>query len=374
MSREQTVYDLVIVGAGPVACAVAERAANVKGWRSLIIEKRNHIAGNCYDSLHHNGVMIHNYGPHFFRTNSDALIDYLSQFTEWIPGDYEVRTEVNGQLLPFPINLDTLEQFFGVEGLTAESAQQLLDEKREVYQEPANSEEFVLNRVGREMYEAFYLEYTKKMWNKHPSELDASVCGRIPVKMDRDPFYVTHKYRQLPKDGYTAMFSNMIDHPLIDLQLETDYFDVQDTMDPKVATIYTGPIDRYFDYRYGKLEWRSLEFFFEAHEQEYLQPCAVINYPDERPFTRSVEIKHITKQSHPHTVVCSEIPRAKGDPYYPIPDQANRSLYLQYKALADQEAKVHFCGRLAEYTYINTDEAIERGLSLFDSLAQSQKS
>lgn len=374
MSPNRSDYDLVIVGAGPVGCALAERAASQRGWRVLIVEKRSHIAGNCYDSLHENGVMIHNYGPHFFRTNSKELIKYLSQFTEWVEGDYQVRTEVNGQLYPFPINLNTLEKFFGVEGLDADSAQALLDSKRQTFKEPANSEEFVLSRVGREMYEAFYLEYTKKMWDKHPSELDASVCGRIPIKMDRDPYYVTHTYRQLPKAGYTAMFAKMVDHPLIEIALDTDYFDVAESLNARIATVYTGPIDTYFKHCYGKLEWRSLEFFFEAHEQEFVQPCAVINYPDERPFTRSVEIKHITKQKHKHTVVCSEIPRAKGDPYYPIPDQRNRALYLKYKQLADNETGVYFKGRLAEYTYINTDEAIEKGLEFFQTLSKSHKS
>ncbi len=373
MSAERSDYDLVIVGAGPVGCAVAERAANTRNWKCLIVEKRDHIAGNCFDSLDDSGVLIHNYGPHFFRTNDEGLIHYLSQFTDWIEGDYQVRTLVNDELYPFPINLDTLEKFFGVENLNPESAQELLNSKRVDISNPQNSEEFVLSRIGREMYEAFYLEYTKKMWDKHPSELDASVCGRIPIKLNRDPYYVTHKFRQLPKEGYTAMFTKMIDHPLIDLRLDTDYFDKLEELKPTIATVYTGPIDRYFDYKYGKLEWRSLEFFFETHEKEWVQPCAVINYPDQRAFTRSVEIKHITKQEHSKTVVCSEIPRSQGDPYYPIPNQSNRELYLKYKALAKGEFNVYFRGRLAEYTYINTDEAIQKGLDLFKKLSERHK-
>ncbi|MFY0644171.1 MAG: UDP-galactopyranose mutase [Bacteroidia bacterium] len=362
-------YDLIIVGAGPVGCVVAERAATLYNWRSLIIDKRSHIAGNCYDSTRKSGLMVHNYGPHYFRTNSSEIIDYLSEFTSWIEGDYIVKSKIGDELFPFPINLETLEQFFGLSNLNSESAQELLDSKREEILEPINSEEFVLSRVGKELYEAFYLGYTQKMWDKHPSELDPSVCGRIPIKLNRDPFYVEHKYKKLPEKGYTEMFRRMTDHPLIDFKLGTDYFDIKDDLKASKATIYTGPIDRYFDFIYGKLEWRSLDFQFEELNQEFAQECVQVNYPGDEAFTRKVEIKHITKQKHNKTVVCTEFPKSQGEPYYPVPNKENQERYRKYKELSTFEKDTFFVGRLAEYTYINTDEAIAKGLKAVSKLA-----
>ena len=360
-------YDLIIVGAGPVGSVIAERAASMHGYSSLVLDKRNHIAGNCYDSEFSNGVKIHNYGPHYFRTNDQEVVDYLSQFTEWINGNYIVKSEINGKLFPFPINLDTLEMFFGLSDLDKDSASALLNKLKIEFNEPKNSEEFVLSRVGKELYEAFYLNYTKKQWAMHPSELAVSVCGRIPVKLNRDPYYVEAKFKQMPKDGYTAMFEKMLNHPSIQLSLNTDYFEIKSQLRYNVATIYTGPIDRFFNFQYGKLDWRSLEFKFEEIDKEFEQDCVQINYPNNHEYTRSVEIKHVTKQKHNKTVVCKEFPNHSGDPFYPIPDQVNRDMYLKYKQLADSEllkSRTHFVGRLAEYTYINTDEAIRKALDI----------
>ena len=356
------------MGAGPVGAVIAERAASLRSWRSLIVEKRNHIAGNCYDSYHKSGVMIHDYGPHYFRTDDDEVVDYLSNFTEWIEGDYRVHSSVNNELYPFPINLDTLEKFFKMEGLDETSGKELLDKLKEQIPDPKNSEEFVLSRVGKELYEAFYLNYTIKQWEKHPSQLDPSVCGRIPVKLNRDPYYTNQKFRIFPKDGFTAMFNRMLDNPLIDIKLDTDYFDLRDQIKPTLATVYTGPIDRYFDFSEGKLEWRSLEFVFETHPEDFNQSSVQINYPNEHAYTRTVEIKHVTKQEHPNTVVCKEYPKNEGDPYYPVPNLENRERYLKYRSLAEGEENVHFVGRLAEYTYINTDQAIRKALDLFQRL------
>lgn len=365
MSMES--YDLIIVGAGPVGIVVAEQAAR-KGLSSLIIEKRDHIAGNCYDSFHPNGTHIHNYGPHYFRTDDQEVFDYLSQFTEWIDGNYIVKSEVEGELYSFPINLDTLEKFFEVPELTAETAKELLAREQIQFEQISNSEEFVLSKVGRRLYEAFYLGYTLKQWNKHPSELDPSVCGRIPVKFDRDPYYTVAKHRKMPKDGYTAMFQRMLKNPLIQLRLNTDYFSVVDDLEAKRATVYTGPIDRYFEFCYGKLEWRSLRFEFEGYDQAFKQECAQINYPNDHAYTRSIEIKHVTQQEHPSTVICKEFPQQKGDPYYPVPNERNRQQYLKYKALSEEIEEVYFVGRLAEYTYINSDQAVRKGLDLVKAL------
>lgn len=363
-----TNYDILIVGAGPVGCVIAERCATQLGWKVLLIDKRSHVAGNCYDRKHESGVMIHQYGPHYFRTNQKSLYDYLSQFTEWIPGNYIVTSNTRNEFFPFPINLDTLTQFFKTAPLDEETAKKLLEEKREKIEQPKNSEEFVLSRVGREMYEAFYLGYTLKQWDMHPRDLSPSVCGRIPVRFNHDNRYVDHQYQVTPKNGFTEMFQKMIDHPLIEIRLDTDYQSIQEKTH---VVVYTGPVDEYFNFRLGKLAWRSLEFDFQVKDQEYVQPNVQINYPNEHDYTRTVEIKHVTKQEHPQTVISYEYPRAEGDPYYPIPTSENQELYLKYKELADRETEknhVYFCGRLAEYKYFNTDEVIENAFRTFEVL------
>lgn len=365
-------FDLVIVGAGPVGCVVAERAASQLGWNCLIVEKRNHIAGNCYDRVHESGVLIHQYGPHYFRTNDRNLLEYLSQFTDWIPGDYFVKSLSQGRLFPFPLNLKTLEEFFG-RTFTPAEAQAFLEEKREKIDNPSNSEEFVLSRVGRELYEAFYLGYTVKQWDLHPRQLDASVCGRIPVRLNRDERYVDHQFQVTPKHGFTAMFSKMIHHPRIKVMLQTDFRDIRNWVKPRRHTVYCGPIDEYFDRKLGALPWRSLNFEFKHYEQEFMQPCVQINYPNDFAYTRSVEIKRVTRQLHPHTVISYEYPTSEGDPYYPVPNSANRRLFQSYWSLAEAEerrSRTLFAGRLAQYKYINMDEAITEALRLFDSIGE----
>jgi UDP-galactopyranose mutase len=361
-------HDILIVGAGPVGSVLAERCASQLGWNVLLIDKRNHVAGNCYDRKHESGVLIHQYGPHYFRTNHKELVDYLSQFTEWVEGNYFVTSHSRGEYFPFPINLLTLAQFFKKEKLTPEEGQALLEEVREPIENPQNSEEFVLSRVGRDMYEAFYLNYTLKQWDMHPRDLATSVCGRIPVRFNQDCRYVDHQYQLTPKEGFTALFDKMTDHPLIERRLNTNF---QELAEKAPIVIYTGPIDEYFGFCYGKLAWRSLEFEFKEYPQEFVQPNVQINYPNEHGYTRTVEIKHVTRQQHPHTVISYEYPKAEGDPYYPIPTDENHQLYEKYRLLAEKETaekNVYFCGRLAEYKYFNTDEVIENALRTFDLL------
>ncbi|MEI8279731.1 MAG: UDP-galactopyranose mutase [Bacteroidota bacterium] len=374
MSEQNQKYDLVIAGAGPVGCVIAERAARLLGWKVLIVDRRKHIAGNCYDTHHESGVLIHKYGPHYFRTNKPELLHYLSYFTEWIEGNYIVKSAIDGELYPFPINLLTLRQFFKQPDLTAEQASVLLESKREHIGHPKNSEEFVLSRVGRELYEAFYLGYTMKQWGIHPRDLAPSVCGRIPIRLNEDERYVDHGFQVTPAKGFTAMFANMIKHPNIEVMLETDFNDIKNSVRPKRALVYTGSIDEYFDHKLGKLPWRSLEFVFKEEDKEFVQPCVQINHPtDEQDYTRSVEIKHVTGQQHPHTVVSYEYSRTEGDPYYPVPMEANAKLYEQYKVLAEEETRknhVFFCGRLAEYKYYNVDEVIERAFHTFNTIRE----
>jgi UDP-galactopyranose mutase len=363
-------YDILIAGAGPVGCTIAERLAQ-KDLKVLIVEKRNHIGGNCYDCYHNTGVLIHRYGPHYFRTNNKVLIDYLSQFTEWLPGNYIVKSYVLGQLFPFPINLTTLEKFYH-RSFTTEEAEKYLDMLKVPNPEPANSEEFVLSRIGHELYMAFYYGYTLKQWGKSPRELAPSVCGRIPIRYNRDPRYVDHKYQVIPANGYTKMFEKMVNHKNIKILLQTDFMEIRGHIRPKIATVYTGPIDAYFDYVFGKLPWRSLDFDFRTYSRcRYKQSCVQINYPNDYDYTRTVEIKHITQQRHEDTIVAYEYPKSQGDPYYPVPAKENDSLFLKYNKLAEkehQESRVYFAGRLAEYKYINMDEAFEKGLLIAEKI------
>ena len=355
--------DLLIVGAGPAGCIIAERAAN-EGRSVLLIDRRPHLAGNCHDSHHASGVLIHRYGPHYFRTNSESLVRYLSAFTEWIPAAYEVRASVGGDLYHFPINLTTLERFFGRE-LDAESAEHLLASERIPCESPANSEEYVLSRVGRRLFDAFYRGYTRKQWGRDASQLAPSVCGRIPVRLNRDCRYVDAAFQQMPAEGFTELFRRMTANRRIQIELGADYRDLRDV--DRRATVWTGPIDEYFGHRFGPLPYRSLAFDFQAHDREYVQPCVQVNYPDESvPFTRAVEIKHVTGQRHEKTVVSVEYPRSSGEPYYPVPDPSSAALYAKYKALADATPSTFFVGRLAEYRYYNTDEVMLRALAAWE--------
>lgn len=364
-------HDLLVVGAGPSGCVVAERAAELLGLEVLVIDRRKHLAGNCFDRPHPNGVVIHEYGPHYFRTGNASLVAYLTRFTDWIAADYRVVCEWRGEHYPFPINLTTLERFFGRK-LTPASGAALLRAKASPIAAPANSEEYVLSRVGRELYEAFYLDYTTKQWGRHPRELDPSVCGRIPVRLDRDHRYTDAPFQKMPARGYTEMFRRMLDHPRIQVKLGTDFDDLRRSLPPpRRATVYCGPLDEYFDHRFGRLPWRSLHFEHVARDVELSQPCVQINFPDRRPYTRTVEIKHVTGQRHPATVVTFEHPRAGGEPYYPVPGPESRALYERYSELAqreEREHKVFFTGRMATYRYMNSDEAMLLALETFERL------
>ena len=365
--------DLLVCGAGPAGSVIAERAASVLGWRVLVVDRRCHLAGNCYDGRHANGVLIHRYGPHYFRTNDESLLRYLSRFTGWLPATYEVKAVVQGRLLPFPINLTTLEAFFS-RPLDATAAGRLLSELRHPISRPRNSEELVLSRVGQELYEAFYLNYTRKQWGMHPRELEPDVCGRIPVRLNRDGRYVDHRYQVMPDRGFTALFARMLRHRKIRVLLDCDFREVRGLIRPRHATVYTGPIDEYFEAKLGPLPYRSLRFDFVAHPVPFRQPCVQINYPNETPWTRSVEIKHVTGQRHPETVISYETPQAHGEPYYPVPTAQNAARYREYRLLAKEEMRrrrVFFCGRLAQYRYFNTDEVVLEALQCFKQIRRA---
>lgn len=356
-------FDYLIVGAGFAGAVIAERLANGSGKKVLICDKRPHIAGNAYDHYNDDGILIHKYGPHIFHTNAKDVFEYLSRFTEWREYEHRVLASVDGMVVPIPINLDTINRLYGL-NLDSHSIQEFFDKVREPRENIRTSEDVVVSAVGRELYEKFFRGYTRKQWGVDPSELDASVTARVPTRTNRDDRYFTDTYQAMPKYGYTRMFERMLDNPNIKILLNCDYREIENEI-PYREMVYTGPVDSYFDYRYGELPYRSLEFRHETHDGEVFQPAPVINYPNEQPYTRVTEFKYLTGQNHPKTSVVYEYPQAEGDPYYPIPMPENAALYAKYKALADAAEDVHFVGRLATYKYYNMDQVVAQALTTY---------
>lgn len=359
-------FDYLIVGAGFAGSVLAERLACGSGKKVLMIDRRSHIAGNAFDHYDDHGLLVHKYGPHIFHTNSREVFSYLSRFTEWRSYEHRVRASVDGQLLPIPINLDTINGLYGL-NLTTFELEKFFATVAEAKSKVITSEDVVVSKVGRELYEKFFRNYTRKQWGLDPSELDSSVTSRVPIRLNRDDRYFTDTYQSMPLNGYTRMFENMLDHPKIKIMLNTDYQDIEDLI-PYREMIYTGPIDEFFDNCYGKLPYRSLQFKFETVEKELLQPVAVINYPNEHAFTRVTEFKHLTGQKHLKTSLVYEYPCSEGDPYYPIPRPENSELYRKYRALAEATPGVHFAGRLATYRYYNMDQVTAQALTLYSRI------
>jgi UDP-galactopyranose mutase len=360
--------DFLIVGAGFSGAVLAERLASA-GKTSLVIDRRAHIGGNAFDSYDEAGVLVHRYGPHYFRTNSDRVRQYLSRFTDWHAVDYKVLSWTDGAFWPFPINLNTFEQLIGRPS-TSEEMEAQLAQWRVPIAHPQNSEEFILAQVGPILYEKFYQNYTRKQWRRDPRELDASVCRRVPIRTSRDDRYLDEAFQALPRDGYTQMFARMLDHPNIRVQLNTNFHDMRKRLSCR-HVIYSGPIDEYFDCVFGSLPYRSLRFEHETLAQEFFQPAVQVNYPNDFDFTRIVEIKHATGQNIPVTSIVREYPQDYGpgrEPYYPIPTPASRALYGRYAALAAREANTTFIGRLGTYRYYNMDQCVGLALAEFDRL------
>jgi UDP-galactopyranose mutase len=365
-----TTFDYFIVGAGFAGSVLAERLASQLGKKVLICDKRNHIGGNAYDEYDAAGLLVHKYGPHIFHTNSADVFNYLSKFTEWREYQHRVLASVDGQLLPIPINLDTINKFYGL-NLTSREVDEFLASIAEKRDPVRTSEDVVVNRVGQELYAKFFRNYTRKQWGLDPSELEAQVTARIPVRTNRDDRYFTDQFQSMPRRGFTHMFQNMLDHPNIKVLLNCDYREVQEafTFD---QMIYTGPVDAFFDYRFGKLPYRSLEFKHVTHDREQFQTAPVVNYPNDYAFTRITEFKYLTGQEHRQTSIVYEFPQAEGDPYYPVPQPANAKIYSQYRQLADATPGVQFVGRLATYKYYNMDQVVAQALTVFKNIAAAK--
>jgi UDP-galactopyranose mutase len=363
-------FDYLIVGAGFAGSVLAERLATQAGKKILIIDTRSHIAGNAYDHYNDDGILVHKYGPHIFHTNSREVFEYLSQFTDWRTYEHHVLASVDGQQVPIPINLDTINTLYGLK-LTSFELEEFFKSVAEPKEYIRTSEDVVVSKVGRELYEKFFRNYTRKQWDIDPSELDKSVTARVPTRTNRDGRYFTDTYQAMPLHGYTRMFEKILSHPNIKIMLNTDYREIVEVI-PYREMIYTGPVDLFFDYRYGKLPYRSLEFKHETLNKPLHQPVAVVNYPNQQLYTRVTEFKYLTGQEHPKTSVVYEYPRAEGDPYYPVPRPENAELYKKYKDLADATPGVHFVGRLATYKYYNMDQVVAQALTVYNKLRETE--
>ena len=364
-------YDYLIVGAGFAGAVLAERLASQLDKRCLVIDRRPHVAGNAYDFHDRVGVLVHQYGPHYFRTNSERVRDYLGQFTEWLPANYRVLSWTDGQYWPFPINLNTFEQLIGRASSSGEMAA-TLEQWRVPIERPANSEEAIVSQVGHALYEKFFKNYTRKQWRRDPRDLDPGVCGRVPIRTNRDDRYVSDRFQEMPRAGYSAMFARMLAHPNIEVRLRTDYREARAQVSYG-HLIYTGPIDEYFDHCHGPLPYRSLRFEPETLETEFFQPAVQVNYPNDHEFTRIVEIKHVTGQTVPATTVVREYPQDYGlgrEAYYPLPAPDARALYRKYEEMIPAETGVTFVGRMATYRYYNMDQVVGMALATFDRIAR----
>jgi len=358
-------YQYVVVGAGITGLTIAERIANDLNEKVLVIEKRNHIGGNCYDTYDDNGLLIHPYGPHIFHTQHQKAFDYLSAFTKWRRYQHRVLTYVDGNLLPMPICARTINMLYNL-NLSTEEVQDFLERVADTGREIKSSEDVVISKAGELIYDKFFKHYTKKQWDMYPSELDPSVISRIPVRYNTDERYFADKYQGMPAAGYTRMFENMTASENIHIMLGADYRDVIDDIEFG-RMVYTGPVDMYYDYEFGALKYRSVDVVFETHDVEEYQSAAVVNYPNDYDFTRITEYKKMTGQKAGKTVVSLEYPTWEGEPFYPVPIAQQKELYQQYKQKADAEEKTLFAGRLAEYKYYNMDAAVLAALELFEN-------
>jgi len=363
--------DILIIGAGISGSVLAERYASI-GKKVLIIEKRNHIAGNCFDYIDENGILVSKYGAHLFHTNEEDVWKYVNQFSDWYPWQHKVIARVEDKTVPIPVNITTVNELFGTTISNEEEMKNWLEEHRSPIAHPSNGEEAVLSRVGPVLYEKMFKHYTKKQWDKYPAELDASVLERIPVRTNYDDRYFSDNYQALPKGGYTQLFDKILNHPNIEVLLETDYFDVKDEYKNYEKLFYTGPVDRFFEFKHSlleKLEYRSINFVSETIETDFFQENSVVNYPGtEVDFTRIIEYKHFGNQKSEKTTVVKEFTVDEGEPYYPVPNPRNQEIYARYKEEADKLIDVHFVGRLANYKYFNMDQAFKNALDLFAKL------
>lgn len=359
---------IVIVGAGLSGATLARKFAE-DGKQIVVFEKRDHIGGNTYDYRNEDGIMIAKYGAHIFHTSDQEVWDFVNRFTEWIPYEHRVLSRVGDKLVPVPVNIDTVNELFGTQIRSPREMETWLFLNTTNIKKPRNSEESALARVGGQLYELMFKNYTKKQWDMEPRELEPEVMARIPVRTDHNDRYFSDTYEGIPKEGYTEMVKKMLDHENIQVVCGIDYFGMQPVITPPGLTIFTGKIDQYFGDKHGKLEYRSLRFEHETLDIDSFQPAAVVNYPEEQyPFTRIIEHKKFYNQKSLKTSITREYSIAGGEPYYPIPNKRNRDIFNKYQKEARRAKKVVFAGRLANYKYFNMDQAIKNALEIYEEV------
>ncbi len=361
-------FDIAIVGAGFSGLTLAERFSSL-GRKVIVVENRDHIGGNAHDYYDGNGIVIHKYGAHIFHTNDKQVYDYLSNFTEWREYIHKTAAYVDGKLVPFPINRKTLEILYGKDALK-DGVEAFINSVRENIPQPKNAEENIVSRMGWDIYEKFFRGYTEKQWGRSPAELSPMVTNRIPIRYDDDDRYFSDKYQVMPKNGYDSMFWNMVRKGDFPVLLNTDWHEFENELDYR-RLIYTGPIDRFFNYKFGKLPYRSIDFKFTLHKKEHFQPVASVKFSRDFKFTRRIEFKYITGQKHHYTITSEEFPKSDGDPFYPIPAEDAQDLYRKYRQEADRLKDVRFVGRLASYRYYNMDQCVAAALTEFRNLVDS---
>lgn len=364
-------YDIIIVGAGISGATLAERYASQKNKKVLVLEKRDHVGGNCYDYYDKDGILVSKYGAHLFHTNYPDVWEYVNRFSDWAPYRHRVLSFVDGILVPVPVNITTVNKLFNLDIKNKEEMKRWLRKQIIPIKHPQNSEESALSRVGPLLYEKIFRQYTKKQWDAEPKNLDASVLDRIPVRTNFDDSYFSDVYQAQPKEGFTKLFESMLNHPNITVKTNADFLSIQDKIKNYEKLFFTGPIDSFFGYKFAeKLQYRSLRFRFETYDREFYQQNSVINYPNDHAYTRIVEYKYITGQKHPKTTISKEFPTWTGEPYYPVPSKRNRDLYEVYRREAEKLERdgIYFVGRLANYKYFNMDQAFKNSLDLFHRL------
>ena len=370
----------LIVGAGFFGAVIAERLANVLGRQVTVIDRRNHIGGNCYSARHpETGIEYHVYGTHIFHTSNPVVWKYINRFTEFNGYYHQVLSTYKDRVYQMPINLETINSFYGlnlkpyeVEGFLAKEIE------KEGIEDPGNFEEKAISLIGRPLYEAFIKGYTLKQWQKHPRDLPAAILTRLPFRTSYNESYFHDKWQGIPEGGFTALFEKMLAHEKISVHLDTDFFAIRDKIPQDTCIIYSGPIDRFFDYKFGRLEWRTLDFVQEVVNVPDYQGTSVMNYAEESvPFTRIHEPRHLHPErgyAEDKTLIIREYSRIDDgtEPYYPINDEKNQELLGKYHAEAAKVPNVFFSGRLGEYKYLDMHQTIENALTLFETRLRLQ--
>ncbi len=367
-------YKNVVIGAGLSGAVIAERLANIGGEDILIIEKRNHIGGNCFDYFDENGIFIHKYGPHIFHTEMDNVWNYLNNFTKFNNYEFKPQVVVEGKAVTLPFNLNTLHQVFEKE--KADLLEKKLTDKygyngKVSILDLKNEKDEDLKNLSKFVYKNVFEGYTVKQWGLKPEDIDPTVTARVPVIISHDDRYFQDKYQGIPTEGYTKMIENILNHPNIEIRLNTDFFDIKDEVNFE-RLFFTGSVDEFFNYKYGELPYRSLYFDIQEKEDEYFQATAMVNYPNDYEFTRITEHKHFLGIQTNKTVVSYEYPQSfelsKNERYYPISNPKNQAIYENYLKDAKKLKNVYFLGRLGDYKYYNMDLTIDRALKLAEEI------